>query len=138
MQLNPVTKTSLLLVSIAAFIAGCDTRPDPTPAQATPAPATSAPVSEQLVKIDNFTFSPATLTITAGTTVKWVNGDDVPHTVTADDRSFTSKALDTDDAYSHAFTTPGTYPYFCAVHSHMTGTIIVKPSNSGATNGRPN
>lgn len=80
------------------------------------------------VTIDNFTFSPATLTVAPGTKVTWVNHDDVPHTVTSSEkpRRFASKAMDTDEQFSHVFDTPGTYAYFCAVHPHMTGKIIVK------------
>ncbi len=89
------------------------------------APAATQPHAEQ-VGIDNFTFSPATVTIAVGTKVTWVNHDDVPHTVTANDKRFSSKALDTDDQFSHVFSAPGTYGYFCAVHPHMTGRIIVK------------
>jgi plastocyanin len=77
------------------------------------------------VSIDNFTFSPSVITVHAGTTVTWVNHDDVPHTVTANDKGFASKTLDTDDRFSHVFTAPGTYPYYCAVHKHMTGQVIV-------------
>ncbi len=80
------------------------------------------------VTIDNFTFSPATLTISPGTNVTWTNRDDVPHTVTsaAKPRIFDSGALDTDEQFSHVFSTPGTYEYFCAVHPHMTARIVVK------------
>jgi plastocyanin len=88
------------------------------------APATTpAPVS---VSIDNFSFGPRDLTIAAGQTVTWVNHDDVPHTVVATGREFASGALDTDESYAHAFTAPGTYAYYCGVHPHMTGRIIVK------------
>ena len=80
------------------------------------------------VVIDNFTFGPHDLTVPAGTTVKWVNHDDIPHTVMASDKSFRSKALDTDDSYSFTFTGPGTFSYFCGLHPQMTGTIIVKSS----------
>ena len=90
-----------------------------------PRPIAHDPVAHD-VAIDNFTFTPATLTVLAGTTVTWVNHDDVPHTVTANDKAFTSAALDTDDRFSHTFTAPGTYSYFCTVHPHMTGQIIVK------------
>jgi plastocyanin len=82
---------------------------------------------EQTVKIANFTFEPATLTVTAGTTVKWVNEDDIPHVVAEKDGAFRSKALDTDDSYSQVFSQPGTLEYFCALHPHMTGQIIVTP-----------
>lgn len=78
------------------------------------------------VKISNFTFGPQTLTVAAGTTVTWVNDDDVPHTITAVDRSFKSKPLDTGDRFSFTFAKPGEYPYFCSIHPMMTGKVIVK------------
>ena len=78
------------------------------------------------VKIDNFSFGPAALTIAAGTTVTWTNRDDIPHTVVSTDGVFKSKALDTDDKFSFTFTKPGTYPYFCSIHPKMTGQVIVK------------
>jgi amicyanin len=82
------------------------------------------------VSIDNFTFTPPSLTIKAGTTVTWINKDDIPHGIASANNAFTkSKALDTDDSYSFTFTTPGTYQYFCYVHPHMTGTIVVQPGN---------
>ena len=56
--------------------------------------------------IDNFTFTPAELTVKVGTTVTWTNHDDIPHTVVAAGK-FRSKALDTDDTYSFTFTTAG-------------------------------
>ena len=82
------------------------------------------------VSIDNFTFGPQTLTVRAGTTVTWTNKDDIPHGIASDNNAFAkSKALDTDDSYSFTFTTPGTYKYFCYVHPHMTGTIVVQANN---------
>jgi plastocyanin len=86
------------------------------------------PADPNRVTIDNFAFSPRTLTVAPGTKVTWVNRDDVPHTATstAKPRVFDSKTLDTDQQFAHVFTKPGTYPYFCAVHPHMTGMIIVK------------
>ncbi|VVD65946.1 putative Amicyanin precursor [Pandoraea morbifera] len=82
----------------------------------------------ETVRIDNFTFSPATLTVHAGQRVTWINGDDEPHTVTSasDPRAFASGALDTDGTFAFTFDKPGTYPYFCAIHPHMTGVIVVK------------
>ena len=78
------------------------------------------------VTIDNFNFAPATLTVAVGTTVVWTNRDDVPHTVTSTDKKFKSRALDTDERFSFTFSAAGTYNYFCSLHPHMTGTIIVK------------
>jgi plastocyanin len=90
----------------------------------------SAPASQPAnqIVIDNFRFDPPVLTVPAGATVTWINRDDVPHTATASSkpREFDSKALDTDDKFSHTFKTAGTYAYFCAVHPHMTGKVIVK------------
>ena len=79
------------------------------------------------VKIDNFTFMPNALTVPVGTTVKWVNRDDIPHTVVSDDKTtFKSKALDTDDNFSYTFSKPGTYSYFCSIHPKMTGQVVVQ------------
>lgn len=79
-----------------------------------------------VVTIDNFTFTPPELTVAVGTTVKWINHDDIPHNVINKDKVFRSKALDTDDSYSFTFTTAGTFDYFCGLHPHMQGKIIVK------------
>ena len=85
--------------------------------------------TERKVSISNFTFSPATLEVPVGTTLHWVNDDDVPHTVLGADKgssAIRSPALDTNDAYSVVLSQPGTYHYFCSLHPHMTGTIVVK------------
>jgi plastocyanin len=79
------------------------------------------------VKIDNFAFEPASLTVAKGTTVEWTNGDDVPHTVVEKKTRFKSKALDTDDRYRHTFNEPGNFSYFCSIHPHMVGEIHVTP-----------
>jgi len=80
------------------------------------------------VKIDNFSFNPKQVTVKAGDTVTWVNHDDIPHTVTSSTKVFKSNALDTDDKFLFTFTTPGSYLYFCALHPHMTGSIVVEAS----------
>jgi plastocyanin len=78
------------------------------------------------IAIDNFSFTPREITIAPGTTITWVNHDDVPHTVVSADKKFKSKAMDTDDQFSFTFTDAGTYTYFCSVHPIMVGKIIVK------------
>jgi plastocyanin len=78
------------------------------------------------IKIDNFVFNPPELTIAVGTTVKFVNHDDIPHSVVDKNKAFRSKALDTDDSFTFTFANAGTYDYFCGLHPHMTGKIIVK------------
>jgi amicyanin len=87
---------------------------------------TVAAQEANVVTIDNFTFTPPELTVAVGTTVKWVNHDDIPHTVVDKNKAFRSKALDTDDAYSFTFASAGTFDYFCGLHPHMVGKIIVK------------
>jgi plastocyanin len=80
------------------------------------------------VKIDNFSFGPAALTVAVGTTVTWMNRDDIPHTVvsTDDPKTFKSKVLDTDEKFSFTFSKAGTYSYFCSVHPKMTGKVVVQ------------
>ncbi len=85
-----------------------------------------AKAADTAVKIANFTFDPPQITVKAGTTVVWTNDDDIPHTVTSTTQVFKSAALDTNDKFSFKFATPGTYKYFCALHPHMTGTIVVE------------
>ena len=96
-------------------------------------PAASAQTTATEVNIDNFAFAPQRLTVKAGTTVTWTNEDDIPHTVTSSKKVFRSKALDTNDKFSFTFTTPGEYKYFCSVHPHMTGAIVVEATTGGAT-----
>ena len=85
-----------------------------------------ARAAEIEVKIENFTFNPQQITVKAGDTVTWVNHDDIPHTVTSKTLKFRSKAMDTADKFSFTFATPGTFPYFCSLHPHMTGSIVVE------------
>jgi amicyanin len=88
----------------------------------------AAPVGAEdtAVKIENFTFGPQGVTVKAGTTVTWINDDDIPHTVASSTKAFKSKVLDSEDKFSFTFTTAGVYEYFCSLHPHMTGTIVVE------------
>jgi plastocyanin len=94
-------------------------------AAAAPQPAPAAQVGAA-VHIANFTFSPAILSVKAGTTVTWTNDDDIPHTVVAIDKSFRSKVLDTGERFSFTFAKPGQFGYFCSLHPHMTGKVVVR------------
>ena len=78
------------------------------------------------VKIDNFTFTPATITVPVGAQVTWTNRDDIPHTVVSDDQAIKSKALDTDDKFTFTFSKTGTYTYFCSLHPKMKGKVVVQ------------
>jgi len=79
------------------------------------------------VKIDNFAFTPVTVTVKVGAQVTWVNHDDIPHTVDSTQGKFKSAALDTDDRFEFRFTEAGEYPFYCRIHPKMTGKIIVQP-----------
>jgi len=125
-----------------AFLIGCG---QPTPeestvtdggnganhetAPATPTASEPAPEPEpNQIIINDFAYTPAELTVPLGTKVTWINRDDAPHTVTstAKPRVFHSGTLDSDARFSHVFTTPGTYEYYCVLHAHMIARIIVK------------
>ncbi len=103
------------------------------PAALRAASPTTSSLPQQLAKVEgpqvtiqNFQFAPATVTVPAGTTVTWTNRDDDTHTVTERNKRFSSKVLDPGQTFSYTFTTPGTYTYYCAIHPHMTATVIVK------------
>jgi amicyanin len=87
--------------------------------------ADSAPRTAK-VEIKDMKYEPATLTVTVGTTVTWVNVDDMPHTVTDRNRVFRSAGLDTNDSFSYTFTTPGAFDYFCTIHPYMRGKVVVE------------
>ena len=87
--------------------------------------ANAASAEDAVVKIDNFTFNPAAITVHIGTKVVWENGDDIPHTVTEKDRGFKSPALDTGDSFAFTFASKGEFDYFCSLHPHMVGKVIV-------------
>ncbi|HMA57645.1 MAG TPA: cupredoxin family copper-binding protein [Pseudolabrys sp.] len=93
--------------------------------------ATPAAAEDVAVKIGNFTFGPQDLKVKAGTTVTWTNEDDIPHTVVSPN-NFKSKVMDTEGTYSFTFTTPGTYKYFCSLHPHMAGKVVVE-AQTGST-----
>jgi amicyanin len=93
--------------------------------------AASAEPEDTAAKIENFTFVPQHLTVKTGTTVTWTNADDIPHAVASTTKAFKSKVLDTNDKFSFTFTSAGTYEYFCSLHPHMTGTVVVEDAAGG-------
>lgn len=93
---------------------------------------TAAAPPPTVVDIRNFQFQPATLTVTAGTTVMWKNDDGSPHSVAAQTGAFRSEPLDTNDSYSFTFAKPGTYVYGCTFHPMMLGKIVVEPKGGAS------
>jgi plastocyanin len=116
LNMNPRATFGVLLVAAMLLV-------QPALANAGRAPATA----EETIAIMNFAFQPATLTVDAGSRVVWVNHDEEPHAVVSVGAQFkNSPAMDTDDRYAVVFATPGTYTYFCSIHPHMVGKIIVR------------
>jgi len=138
-----------VVIALGAALAACSsaatpsaTAAPPTAAPPTAAPPTAAPAasaapsdapsadtggaSGDAITIENFAFSPASITVAPGTTVTWTNRDSAGHTVTADDGTFDSKRLSNGSSFSETFTTAGTYTYHCAIHPSMTATIVVQ------------
>jgi plastocyanin len=129
------TKRSLILV-LGLLLAACSPQPAVTPAATfppngtqdsspTPASVSTSTSGQAEVNIEGFAFSPANLTITTGTTVKWTNKDSVTHKVLADDDSWGSPSLANGENFSFTFTTAGVYAYHCGFHASMKGTITV-------------
>jgi plastocyanin len=85
----------------------------------------AAGADSEEVKIDNFSFTPPAITVSAGTQIRWTNHDDIPHTIVTEDKSVKSKVLDTDEQFTYTFRKAGTYKYFCSIHPKMTGTVVV-------------
>jgi plastocyanin len=85
-----------------------------------------AAAADAQIVVDNFTFSPTPLTVKAGTTVTWVNHDDIPHSIVCPDLKVKSHPLDTDDSFAYKFEQAGTYDYLCGLHPHMHGQVVVE------------
>jgi len=90
------------------------------------APARVGSLPPGSVEIRDSKYAPEDLVVAPGTTVRWVNQDEETHTVTSETEAFKSGGLNLGDEYTHTFTAPGVYPYTCALHEFMHGTIVVK------------
>lgn len=120
---------AVVLALAVLLLAGCfQSRPVATTAAPTTEAsitAPAAPVRGDQVTIDGFAFQPASLTVTAGTTVTWTNRDEEPHTVAASDGSFHSPGMGTGATFTHTFAAAGTFDYVCSIHPMMRGTVVV-------------
>jgi len=120
----------LVVLVIGVSLAGCTGYP-PGPGSTT-TPQTPVP-GGNTVTIQNFAFSPPTMTISQGTTVTWVNKDSADHKIindasgsNAEGAIFNSPIIPQGGSYSFTFNIPGTYPYHCSIHPSMKGTITVR------------
>lgn len=78
------------------------------------------------IAIQKFAFAPKEIIVAPGTKILWTNRDETPHTIIANDGSFVSKAMDTDDRYEYTFAREGDFSYFCTLHPFMTGVVHVR------------
>ena len=109
--------TLSIAILFFSVIAGCKKKSD-----STPAPTQSA----NEVWMQNTMFNPATITVPINTTIKWTNKDGFAHTVTSDSGWFDSGTINANGTFSRQFTTVGTFPYRCSIHSMMTAKVIVQ------------
>jgi len=117
----------VVLLVLACISAGCYSTPAPAPSATAPGATADG---TNTIAIRNFAFSPATLTVKAGTTVTWMNDDGTTHTIVSDagtPDSFGSPPLANGASYPFTFAKAGTYTYHCSIHPSMKGTIVVEP-----------
>jgi plastocyanin len=131
-------RSSLVALATSVALAGCGgttatvapaTALKTTDTQAVAAQASASvqptAVATNAVSIQGFDFHPAVITVPMGTTVTWTNKDVEQHTVTARDKSFNSDAINNDQTFAYAFAKTGSFDYFCQIHPHMVGTVVV-------------
>ena len=123
-QLRRPPTVAVALLAVGVF--GACSGPKTSSAPAAPAAQARVTIVSDAATIGAFT--PPSLTVSVGQTVAWVFRDANPHTVTADDDSFTSPrgGLANGKTYSHAFDKAGTYKYHCFIHPQMLGTVVVR------------
>lgn len=112
----------LSAIAAGALIAGIVNFAAADNQAASPSPTTPPSV----VNMKDFAFSPSSITVPVGATVRWKNGDSVAHTVTSTTKAFDSGNVDSGHSFSFTFTKAGSYSYVCAYHPGMTGMVVVE------------
>src|SRR5262245_53872359 len=117
-------------LSVLAVACGSDSSSPSMPATPTPVPtpggsstAISIPMGAEV--LGNRAFTPDNLEIAAGTTVTWTNTDSVAHTSTSNANGWDSGIISPGRQFSFTYQTAGTFPYHCAIHPGMVGTVVV-------------
>jgi plastocyanin len=90
------------------------------------APAAAAGADTVRIVIRNNAYLTTNLSVAPGTTVLWVNEDQLQHTVTADDGSYDSGMIDPQRTWARTFEQAGTFTYHCTPHPFMKGTVVVR------------
>jgi plastocyanin len=123
-----VIVAAVVTVGAAAFALGRGVASDSNTSSNTTAVASNAPQgSTTAVTIQDFAFSPETVTVKVGSAITWTNGDGFAHSVKSADGSFVSQDLQQGQSFTATFSTPGSYAYVCGIHNSMTGTVVVEP-----------
>jgi plastocyanin len=112
------TKLLIVFLIFAVLLSGCT-------GQKTDTKTDNMTEKPNTVLIKGFAFDPATLTVTKGTTVTWMNKDSTAHTVVATGKAFSSETLNNGQSYTHTFNETGTFEYKCGIHPSMSGKVIV-------------
>lgn len=86
----------------------------------------TAPLRGPHVEIRDFAFAPEHVEVAVGTTVTWTNQDEAQHTVTFSNGMADSGLLSRGQTYRYTFTSPGPFAYYCTVHPHMVGIVVVR------------
>lgn len=126
-----VCLAGLLLVAVAACGGySSPSAPSPTPAPA-PAPAPGGPSFSVAIPtgaslLTTTAFNPDVTNVTAGTTVTWTNNDSTAHTSTSNESGWNSGSVAPGGRFSFTFQQAGTFPYHCAIHPGMVGTVVVR------------
>ena len=115
-------RTPVLIAALALVLGACGSSGTTARSSATAA----VPAPSRLVTIKGFNYRPSRLRIVVGTTLQVVNKDSEPHTLTADDKSFTTGTLDKDGSKTITLARAGTFPFYCTLHPYMKGTITVQ------------
>ena len=103
---------------------GTATTPAPTMAPTT-TPTSATAATADTVTVAEFAFSPASVSVKAGTEVTWTNRDEFAHSVLVQGGAIPEARMDAGASTSITFTAAGTYAYVCGIHNSMTGTVVV-------------
>jgi|ERR1051326_9095696 plastocyanin len=117
-------------ISVALLAVGCSGSYSPTtPAPSAPAPsgpATNVSIPRGAALLTLTAFDPNPVNVAVGASVRWTNTDSVAHTTTSDGNAWNSGTLAGGAQFDVTFQNAGTFPYHCAIHPGMVGTIVVR------------
>ena len=114
-------RTSLAILALA-FLIGCDDNP----AGPSPTPSATISIVSGSSTLTTTAFSPNPVTTTVGSTLRWVNNDNLAHTSTANSGLWNSGNIQPGGQFSFTFQSAGTFPYQCSIHPNMVATVIVQ------------